>query len=460
MQRKVRLMLKKEQIIFLIAIICLGLFYKVMIVGDNRDFWHDEAFQVVYSEKSIPFLMDSTDVHPPLYNIITHYIVGITKDIFLLRLTSVFFSIIFIIMFYITIKELFNDRIAMFSTTAISFCYTYIYYATEFRNYSFVLMLTIIQIYFFNKMLKDEKYLYVYTAFSVLMIYSHYLSALIIFVQFLHIIYVDIRTSKRIDYNSLNSYLLMFVLSIPLMFYLFNTLPKLQSFWFHDIDFISFISTFYYILTPPSDYHYGFAFFYILLFATMFIYRKEIDDKYIQFAMYLFLPVMIMWTISQFIPFYHHRYFLFGGIGFFVLLGWGVDKINRRIKDIDLYFLAIWIVLFLCGMANFVTGFDHEIQHSAKFMQNETINMTDVCIIHTSTFSQTPYKVYLPDAKNYLMTGLSEKILFTAGGSAINEGEIIRKMSDVNCSHTYSVSERQFFRWTIFEEGGLYVTTD
>ena len=451
--------MRKETIIFLFVVLGLSMLVKLTILSDQRDFWHDEAFQVVYSEKPISFIIDSNDVHPPLYNLLAKFILLITKNIAWLRYTSIIFSLFFLERFFNLVNENFNKRIAMFSTTMIAFSFTYLYYATEFRNYSFVLMLVVFQIYYFNQQLRLGKGVLYYLLFSVLMVYSHYMSALIIITQLIYILIFEkyIPSYKKADI--LQSYVGLFALCVPLFIYLAKTIPKLQSFWFKDIDFVSLLSTFAYILAPPiENYHYGFGLFYIVLFGTMIYFRKKIDMKYVQFAMYLFVPVIIMWTISQVIPFYHHRYFLFGGIGFFVLVGWGVDKIAERFKEIDTFFLGMWIILVFFGFSTFVESFDHELFNGAYFLQNETMNESGVAIIHTSTFSQTPMKVYLPYAKHYLLTNLTREQLFTAGGSAVEDYEIIRNISEVDAENIYGISNKRLFRWTIYEGDGIYVT--
>jgi hypothetical protein len=368
------------------------------------------------------------------------------------------FSLFFLERFFYMVRKFFNERTAIISTTLLAFSYTYLYYATEFRSYSFVLMLVVYQIYYFNLVLKEDKGNVLYLIFSLLMIYSHYMAGLIILSQLLYLIIFEreheIERITKIYY----SFLWLFALSIPLLIYIVKTIPKIQSFWFNNIDVISLVSTFMYILAPPTETIYGFGLFYLLLFGTMIFFRKRATKTYMQFSMYLFFPIIFMWLFSQYFAFYHHRYFLFGGVAFFIMVAWGIDKIAERFKDIHYFFIGIWLIIAVLNLNNFMLNFNHEISDSAYFLQNETINKTDINVIHTSTFSQTPYKVYLPNATHFLFTNLTTQQLFTAGGSVVEDDEIIRNITEVEGKNVYAISDERIFEKTIYEKGGLYVT--
>jgi len=448
----------------LIIILLFAFLVRVDLLVANKDFWHDEAFQYLYSKKPVKFILDSNDVHPPLFNLFTKFLLKIGfEDIFWLRYIILSISILFIFQFFLTIKEIFNDRIAIISTTMLSFSYTFAYYSIEFRSYMFVLLFTIIQIRYFNKLLNDEPVLHWYILLSLIMIYSHYMAGLIILVQILYLIlrYDDFNDDVKAEL--LTGFFLTSIFSIPLIIYLLKTLPKIQSFWFKDIGIKSLISTFSYILSPPSvDLVYGFSIFYLMIIGTMMFYDLHKDKKYQQFLMYLILPIIIMWVISQFYPFYHHRYFLFGGMSFFVLLAVGFEKLGKKLDNLDYFLTVVWIVFFISSFWHFSSNVDTDIRDSAFFLYNHTNNATDdFIVLHTSTFSQSPMKIYIPDHKHYLMTDLTRAELFSAGGSVVEDDEIIREILDLRYidKDKYAVSDKIIFHNVIYSEGGLYVTT-
>lgn len=448
------------------GVICLILLVafvvRINVLSEPRDFWHDEAFQYLYSEKPVSFILDSNDVHPPLFNLFTKLLLTIGfKSIFWLRFIMVIISLFAIWAFYLMLKENFDEKTTILATILFSLAPTYVFYSTEFRNYTFVILFTILQILFFNRLLKDfsfkNKIFYLF--FSLIMVYSHYLAGLVILAQ---MVYVHLKDKTRNDYLY-GVYLPMAVFCSPLLIYLFKTLPKIQSFWFKDINLVSFISTFVYIIIPPIDKIIGISvFLYSILFLFLIYFRKKLDHRHFQFALYLFLPVVVMWTISQFYPFFHHRYFLFGGIGLFVLVGNGMFLLGKKVKDLEIFLICIFIILSMFGVGWMAKGFDTEILDSTNAVYNYTNNGTEQPFItlHTSTFSQSSYKVLLPDNFHCLDTNLTTGNLFTAGGSVINDYErnyCLWLIKTINVP-VFFVSDKKVDGEIIFSEGGLYVT--
>jgi len=450
----------KKHFQYLMIILIVAFFVRATYLDTPRDFWHDEAFQYLYSEKPVGFIIDSTDVHPPLFTLFTKALITVGIDtIFWLRFTMLLISLLFIAQFFFAVKEMFNKNVALYSTIFVSFVPTFIYYSTEFRNYMFVLLFTIIQIKYFNRMLKgDKKSSLYYVVFSMIMLYSHYLSGLIILSQFVYIFIFKTKIDKYKCYLISS----MAALCLPLVVIIIRTIPKIQSFWFKNIDFTSLISTFTYIITQPSCRIIGFSFFfYGLLIYGLIKYRKKLKNIHIQLLFYLLLPISIMWFISQLIPFYHHRYFLFGGMSLFILVGWVVNELGRKNKDLVYFVFAMFTIMFFIGSNAVTSGFDDEILMSARALYNETGNATeDFITIHRSTFSQSPYKVYFHNKPAFLLTNLTKEQRFTAGGSVVEDYEVITELSIINDTNKtiFFVDSIPHQEDLIFSEGGLYVT--
>ncbi len=324
----------------------------------------------------------------------------------------------------------------------------------------FVCLFTILQIKYFNRVLNCSggNSLWLSILFSLLMIYSHYLSGLILITQ---IIFLTIHWKKLklyIQSDFLQILFFLFCFSIPLLIYIVKTLPKIQSFWFKDIDLISLLSTFSYIITPAIE---GLIFFILFYFIIIFVLIKnKLNWKQKQFIYYFIVPIILMWTISQAIPFYHHRYFLFGGMSFFILLGWSLEKLDLYKKELGLFVLSLWILVFIMSSPQFESSFNTELYDTTTWLDNQNFSK-DSIFIHTTTFSYLPFRVYYPCNKHYLVTNLTRQNLFTAGGSVINSEDYKNTFNFVNeiNSTIFGISDRAIFSKTIYSEGGLYVTT-
>lgn len=449
---------------YLLGVFFLAMFYRLWVLSQPRDFWHDEAFQYLYSLKPIVFILHGNDVHPPLFNLFTKLLLSIgIHDILILRLIILAISLLFIIFFFYTISEIFNDKIAFISSFFLAASPTFAYYSTEFRNYSLALLFVILQIRYFNRLLKKDKPQdsLLYAFFTALMLYTHFLTGLVLFAQ---VVYLGITWTKE-HRRFIQPLSVAAIFSIPLLFYILEMINNVQSFWFHDINLVSLLSTFNYILIPPISRPIGyFIFFYGILFFALFKFRKQLSNKHLQFILYLFLPIITMWVISQFIPFYHHRYFLFGGMSLFVLVGWGVYMFDKTIKGFNQFALAMAMVLAIFSASFFAASFNTELLDSSMELYNVTNNATDDFItVHHSQFSQSPYRVYFPNHKALLLTNFTEKERFTAGGAVLDKELIYHNLSDI----LYEYANESIYELNtnpsnnheiIFNKGGLYVT--
>jgi len=447
----------------LAIMLAVAFYYRAWgILLQPRDFWHDEAFQYLLSLKPLSFIIAGNDVHPPLFNVLTKFMLYIgINDITMLRFIMVLFSMVFIAVFFWTIWDIFGKQTAIIATLAVSLMPTYAYYATEFRNYSFTLMLVILQIRYFNKLLRKDtaKDSLIFALLSTAMIYSHYLAGLILYTQ---VAYLLLTWTKK-HYRFIPPMILTTVLSSPLVIYTILMISHVHSFWFKNIGLVSLISTFTYILVPPLSKPIGYGLFvYGSIIYCMIKFRHNLDKRHLQFGLYVVLPIITMWLISQVFPFYHHRYFLFGGIGVFVLFGWGFSQLAKKIKHIEQFAIAALIVLAFFSFSFFIATFNTELTDSSYALYNVTHNATDEFItIHSSTFSQSPYKVFFPTHRAYLVNNLTRKALFTAGGAVIADDEKYDTLQECLADHA---NETKYFVGTvpkgqiIYSKGGLYVS--
>lgn len=442
----------------LLIIILFGVLVRLDFSGYQRDFWHDESFQALYSTKPLKEILLPNDVHPPLFNIFTWLIQleqgnNLSPDYY--RTTIILLSLIFMIMFYIMAEYLYDTKTALFSVFFIAFVPAMVYYSTEYRNYMFTLIFVVLQVMVFNRALISDKFKdkVVYVLLSLVIVWSHYMAGLIILVQVLYATFV---IKRRQFYTT---FLALGVLLVPLLFYVYYTSLKIVSFWFKNIDLLNLVSTYFYIFSFPDmrNLTFGFLFYGMILIYFIF-HRKRLRHIDTQMIMYFTIPPVVMFVISQFFPFYHHRYFLFGSIGVYVLAGkcaslqWGKNKVYTFVTGI---LFIIMCVISLSIIAN--DKLNTELYDTASYLKSDYLDThTNYTFVHTSTFSQSPYKIYLPEYEHQLYTNLTREQLFTAGGSVVEDSEIIRTIPHGN--NIIYVSNMRLGSELIIEEGGLYVT--
>lgn len=459
-EEKVEIFSKRGLAIYFLILlyaITLRTNYDVM----HRDFWHDEAFSYEYAQMPTTFILNSTDVHPPLFTFFAKFLIdglGI-DDIIRLRTIMLTLSIVCMWSLYYVVSYIFKDEnVGLVSLAIFAVSPTFIFYSTEFRSYILALILVIWQVFFYHKIsLKDEENTtiasFLYILFSVLMVGTHYLTGLIIIVQVLY------STIKKRCWHYME-YVMVSILSLPFIIYAIRTFPKIQSFWFKDIDFVSFISTFNYIFAPPMKLTGVWTLFIVFGLGMALFSKFEFGKRGRLMLFYAIVPVIIMWCISQFFPFYHHRYFIFGGVFLFVAIAHGFIIMDKVYEDYHHVAYALCILFMIIGIPSFHSILNHELADGSDAISIDAQNVS-FAVIHESPFSQTPMKVYLPEGRHILVTNLTEDMLFTAGGSVITD-----HCYDISCAYKiadnydkiYYVSDRyQERKEIIFNEGGLWI---
>ena len=162
----------------LFAIVLLGFFIRVWNVG-SAEVFHDEGFYAFRSigyvdylyndDQSTPiqWFKDSPELpwwtkisfhdHPPLFFIIQHGFFSLLGDsLFVARLPSLIAGIIAIIMAFVLAKTLFrDDKVALFSSLALSVNHIHIWISRSSIMESVLFTLILVNIYFFFRFVRD-----------------------------------------------------------------------------------------------------------------------------------------------------------------------------------------------------------------------------------------------------------------------------------------------------------------
>jgi hypothetical protein len=455
----------------------------LLLASVRKQIWHDEAFQYLLSLKPVSYIIDGADVHPPLYNIFTHYLTKIFgNDIMQLRWVGAgIFALGFVFVMYYFIKDVFGEKPAFWTSMMLAITPILMYYSMEFRNYSFTLFFVAIQMWMFHKLIAKfivantysseviiiPSALY-YALSSTVLLYSHYLTALIILTQIIYILALRWRKEITTDCLKVMWFCLTIIglMCIPLMFYTLKMLSQSGAMWFKGIGLISLISTFCYIITPPLTIPIGIVtLVYGIAIYGLIRWRKELSHQHLLFVLYLIVPILTMWllTVTKVLVLYHPRYFLWCGIGLFVLAGWVLAKLGEQDAGLDDCLFVLFAIL--CAFAFLHGGdkaYETDIEDSVLFLANYTGNITcgsDCITIHDSQWSQSPYRMYLPGTRHYLISNLTVRQQFTRGGSVLDWSKVYPNISAVpKVRYMFYVSDVPLPSEEIIYRGeGIYV---
>jgi uncharacterized membrane protein len=210
----------KNKYILLIIILTAAV---IRVYGiEQKNLWFDELYSWHISEGSAKQIIIETsgDIHPPFYYIVLKYWIFLFSDsVISMRLLSGLFALLSMYFIYRIASEIFTENIQIYSVLLLfAFSPVNIFYSQEVRMLNLNLFLTLGSVYFFTKLIKGSsvKTAASYTIFTILALYTHYFSFLILFTEVLIFLFLYFR--KSVSINKIKSYLICFVLIM--LFYL------------------------------------------------------------------------------------------------------------------------------------------------------------------------------------------------------------------------------------------------
>ena len=129
--------------IALLAIVLVGAFLRLYHLG-AQSLGADDTWSVWIAQLSIPKILQTTaaDVHPPLYYFLLHYwIAYFGASELAVKLPSVIFGVLSIIVMYALGRQLFDDRAGLLGAFILAISAFNIRYSQETRMYSLLVLL-------------------------------------------------------------------------------------------------------------------------------------------------------------------------------------------------------------------------------------------------------------------------------------------------------------------------------
>ena len=366
------------KITLLLIILSLGLGLRLYQL-DKYPLWYDEASAAIeergLSELPLPseFLNSKTCLERQDYLFLYHHgfvyywkkIFG-TND-FILKLSSVFWGILGIIIFYFLSQLLYNKKVAIFSTFLLSISSFHIYYSQELRPYAAACFFTLLSFYALLKIIKEKNnnYWTLYILANVFNIYCHYMMLIILLSETLLLIraYIHEKTLKTSLKKIILPYLLLFTFLLPAILTVYHNLifalsqanpGELSEFplW---AEKLSFYNLFFTLKNFSLGYHADFfstlGFLGFLFYLSLFIRNLFEHNAKLKLNVYFFLlmfPISLIFLISKFIKIcYVDRYFF----PFFPLYLIGISNGILQHKKHFLLICLICSTLFFNGLS-------------------------------------------------------------------------------------------------------------
>jgi len=341
---------KRKWPIYLLIITVVGLVLRVYNLG-KFGFWFDEAINVSLAGRfRNVFFLGNKEYHGIFFVALVKGWMAIGSGDSFLRFFSVIWGVLSIIVIYYLGKLIFSKRVGILSALFLSISPLHIYYSQELTCYSLSVFLALSSSYYFLKILRNPSRTptVLYVLSTVCFIYTHPMNLMFVLTQnifFCMFYYKDKNLRKKWIYLEL----IIFLFALPwLIIVIIGFLRYSQSDafqWIKKPNLSMFLQTF---MVFSLGYYASWKLQLISLFLFLPLSLKAVLDGYKKYDFFylifwLFIPISVIWLISQRHTFYIHRIFLFSLPAFYLLMAAGTVKIKRYlgVGIISFYFILV-----------------------------------------------------------------------------------------------------------------------
>ena len=379
---------------------------------DTRGIIYDDAFSFFLSKQSIENIIKGTaaDTMPPLYYFLLHFWMWGGESLWYLRLLSILFSISGLLLLYLIIQTLFDERSAIIASVLAAVSPLQIYHAQDIRMYALLQVTQLGFVWCFVRILKGQpgqnnKPFWLGMVISgVLALYSHNLAG---FMLISPAIYLIIKREWAFLRRISAVYFAMGILFLPWILELPGQISKVQAaFWTPRpglVEVLQILIQFTANLPLPDMLWVGIAvviglqLVIVLLLESLRLKVKQ-DEK--MFLVILIFTAPLLTFITSYIvrPVFVARGFLVCSMFFYGFAGWVIAK---RWKTFIGYFaLGSLIFCEMMGLPYQLTfnSFPRSpFQQAGLFLQN---NMgPGIRMINDDKLSFFPIQYFSPSLK-------------------------------------------------------------
>ena len=351
--------MKKKEVIVLVLCLLLG-FTLRFYTFDQKSLWIDEIHTFNDSRDGFQdqlkyYKENPTNLHPPLFFVLTHLFYPFPKPERDLRIIPLIFGILSIPMIYFLSRS-FSSNIALPCTLSLTFMTYHIYFSQDGRMYSLIMFLGMAALYFFMNHLKTSRkgYLVFVAICYAILFHTSYSSIIFIVLSQILWFYQIGEENKRMvlsPFLFLNS--ITFFLCLPWFLFLilnYKGQPMMDPLTIQDIG--SFSNIMHGILSDWVP-HAPLMVASVFLFILFPLFSKNKRNTLIFLAI-LILPVgglylyCILLNVTQFIT---SRYFINFLPLFFITLYLSLDAIEFKFERLKRFVRPrlLFLILFIAS---------------------------------------------------------------------------------------------------------------
>lgn len=422
--------LSKGFCFILLMLFLTSLFLKV-IFSDNLSLWLDEAYTVWFTKRTwfeLWFWVPEFESHPPLYYSLMKMwgsAFGELNGIYY-RYASIFLSCCLFVVSFFSIKSLKNylglesNNSYLASSLLILFSPIIFWYSVEARPYLFFSLSYFVAVYYAMKIIMypgKNRYWFFFVIGSFFTNWSHSIgplfSAALFLALFLNVIFLE--SKKKYLINIMVSGVVVGILSIPLVYFIFNQLSQWSvSTWIPEPSFSSFWNAIESFLFP--NYFYGYlenrfgiffsevssALVILIISALLSFGLFKVYKKNKSLLLLYVLSVSVVPVVTLFVSYYGPNVFLTRTLvpvlaPYFVLLSISIGFIsNKRISFVILLAISLNLSAGIYGKIKW--GYKEPWQEITDTLINQNEEGDAILLLPNSL--QIPIGIY--DSENVL----------------------------------------------------------
>lgn len=371
--------------LYFILIFLVNFIFKVVYL-DFSSFWYDEIVSVQSASLDFGHIkhVSEWDKNPPFYYYCLSVWIKILNDSeFCVRLLSVIFSSLAGAVLFLFSNKYFNRTTAIVSALLFLSSDILYFYSHEARAYSLVILLSLLSslTYFNLKNKQNWQYIIILGLINFLLIYTHYISGLVLFFQtILMLVHFDKKQKVAFGYSLLivlGLTILRFTKKQVLLLIAFNSSGN--NFWLKKSEFsylYEVLSEFFFspILIVPL--------LVIIIIACVMIFKTEI--KHIRFALIYSLciglgSIILLFLLGKITPVFLDRYLVFSLPFIFILIAFVLSTIKPGALPIT---VAIAFFAFSAYKINYKTDKGMDYKNAVVFLKSIKKN-DDLVIVKT-----------------------------------------------------------------------------
>lgn len=334
-------------------------FYNLGISGSGL-FTNDEVAQFHIASNDFNYILNaiiSYDFAPPLFHFLLHFWLYLGKTEFIARSFSALVGVLSIPMIYLIGKELYNEKVGLFSAILIATSPLIVWSSQIARNYSLFLLMTLCSVYYFIKILNNpdsgKKVWFGYITSTLMMMYAHYFAFLIVITEnFLTVLFS--RNKKSIK-HWIYSQLSLLILYIPWLPFLFISLSRKAKDYLEPptisiIDIAIIFEDFSIsILHPFNSWRYDIIILILAIILYPILFAKgiyELRNKHssgIIIASFFFIPLILSFLFAYKIGAPASRYLINILFAYFIIISLSLSKI----KDVRILTIILACILLI-----------------------------------------------------------------------------------------------------------------